>query len=150
MRTPALVWIDADDPRMAEAHALRHEALFAPFGLARDDRWDDAGVDRRHLVALDEGTVVGYASLLLEADGTGHIRQVSVRPALQGRGIGRALMAECEAEARRLGLPLVWLNARVTAEGFYRRLGYTTVSGTFPSGRTGVPHARMEKRLGAR
>jgi N-acetylglutamate synthase-like GNAT family acetyltransferase len=101
-------------------------------------------------VALDEGTGVGYAALLLEADGTGHIRQVSVRPALQGRGIGRALMAECEAEARRLGLPLVWLNARMTAEGFYRRLGYTTVSGTFPSGRTGVPHVRMEKRLGAR
>lgn len=140
-----LAWIADDDPRMAEVHALRHEALFAPFGIAREDHWDDSGLDRHHVIALKDDEVVGYASLLLEPDGSGHIRQVSVRPALHRSGIGRALMTECEAEARRLRLPSVWLNARITAEGFYHRLGYETVSGTFPSGRTGMPHVRMEK-----
>lgn len=140
-----LAWIDADDPRMAEVHALRHEALFAPFGLPRDDRWDDAGEDRCHLIALSEGRVVGYACLLLDADGSGHVRQVSVWPTLQRSGVGRALMREVDAEAARRGLPLVWLNARVSAEPFYRRVGYAPVGTTFPSGRTGVPHVRMEK-----
>lgn len=132
---------------MSEVHALRHEALFAPFGIARDDRWDDDGEDRLHLAATRDGRVVGYACLLLDAEGNGHIRQVSVWPRLQHSGIGRALMIEIEAEAVRRGLPLLWLNARHTAETFYHRLGYATVSGTFPSGRTGIPHVRMEKRL---
>lgn len=132
---------------MTEVHELRHEALFAPFGIARDDRWDDDGEDRRHVVALRNGRVVGYACLLLTAEGNGHLRQVSVWPAQQRTGVGRALMEEAEAEAIRLGLPLLWLNARVTAEPFYQSLGYRTVSDIFPSGRTGVPHVRMEKRL---
>lgn len=142
------VWIEADDPRMAQVHALRHEALFAPFGISRDDRWDDAGEDRCHLAALSDGEVVGYACLLLDAEGGGHLRQVSVWPALQRSGVGRALMLEVEAEAVRRGLRLLWMNARVTAEPFYQRLGYATVGGVFPSGRTGVPHVRMEKLPG--
>lgn len=155
-----LAWIAADDARMQDVHALRHEVLFAPFGLPRDDSWDDAGADRLHLVAMHDagdGTepvdeavavIVGYLSLLLEAESMGHVRQVSVRKDRQGAGIGRALMAEAEAEARRRGLAVVWLHARVTAEAFYHRLGYVTTSeGTFPSGRTGMPHVRMEKRL---
>ena len=87
-----VVWIDADDPRMAEVHALRHEALFAPFRIPRDDRWDDAGEDRRHVIALRDGRVVGYACLLFDAEGGGHVRQVSVFPELQRSGVGRALM----------------------------------------------------------
>jgi GNAT superfamily N-acetyltransferase len=130
---------------MADANTLRHEALFAPFGIPRLDGWEDAGEDRAHLVAVHEGRVVGYACLLFDPEGNGHVRQVSVLPALQRSGIGRALMEEIDAEAGRRRLPLVWLNARHTAEAFYQRLGYATVSGTFPSGRTGVPHVRMEK-----
>ena len=143
-----LVWIDADDPRMAEVHVLRHEALFAPFGIPRDDRWDDAGEDRCHVVALRDGRVVGYACLLLDSSGGGHVRQVSVFPELQRSGVGRALMSEIDAEGVRLGLALLWLNARVTAEHFYHRAGYTTVSDRFPSGRTGMPHVRMQKLPG--
>lgn len=144
MGEPAFEWLDAADARMAEVHAVRHEALFAPFGIPRDDRWDDEGADRCHLAALVEGHVVGYACLVLDPGGTGHVRQVSVSEAVRGRGVGAALMREVVAEARRRDLSLVWLNARCTAEEFYRRLGWRTVSGVFPSGRTGVPHVRME------
>lgn len=145
---PLCEWIGPDDVRMAEVHALRHAALFAPFGLPRDDRWDDAGEEKRHLIASLDGRVVGYASLLLDGSGHGHVRQVSVEPGLQRCGVGSALMREVDAEGVRLGLSLLWLNARITAEPFYRSLGWQTVSGTFPSGRTGVPHVRMEKLPG--
>lgn len=141
----AVEWIEPDDPRMAEVHELRHEALFAPFGLPRDDRWDDAGEEKRHVIATLDGRVVGYASLLLDGQGAGHVRQVSVRPGLQRHGVGSAIMREVEAYGGALGLSLLWLNARVTAEPFYHALGWRTVSGVFPSGRTGVPHVRMEK-----
>lgn len=144
-RSIELAWIGPDDPRMAEVHALRHEALFAPFGLLRDDRWDDEGEDRLHVIAVLDGQVVGYACLLLDTQGAGHVRQVSVWPGLQNLGLGSAVMHEVEAEAARRKLSLLWLNARSTAEPFYHRLGWSTVSGTFPSGRTGIPHVRMEK-----
>lgn len=143
-----LRWIEADDPLMQQVHALRHEALFAPFGLPRDDRWHDAGADRLHLVALLGAEVVGYTCMLLNQEGGAHLRQVSVAPAVQRGGIGSALMAECEAEAIRRRIPYLWLDARITAEPFYRRLGWITVSPEpFACGRTTVPHVRMEKRL---
>jgi GNAT superfamily N-acetyltransferase len=142
-----LRWIASDDPFMVQVNDLRHEVLFAPFGVRRDDGWDDEGTDRMHLVALDGDRVVGYACLLLEA-ASGHCRQVSVRPELQGAGIGREMMVEIEREARRRDYGLLWLNARTHASGFYERLGYEVVSGEFPSGRTGLPHVRMERRLG--
>lgn len=147
MGSPVLEWLDATDPRMGEVHAVRHEALFAPFGIPRDDRWDDEDASRCHLVALVDAHVVGYACLVLDPDGSGHVRQVSVAEAVRGQGVGSELMREVEAEARRRGLTLVWLNARCTAEGFYQRVGWRTVSGVFPSGRTGMPHVRMERWL---
>lgn len=150
MQPVRLVWIDASDPLMAQVNALRHEVLFAPFGIERDDRWDDEGADRLHLVALAGGEVVGYTCLVLEPYGTGHLRQVSVRGDVRRRGLGAALVAEAEAEARRRGIGLVWLNARRSAEGFYHRLGYATTSDVFSSGRTNLPHVRMEKRLADR
>lgn len=148
MQGIVLEWLEPDDPRMAEAHALRHEVLFAPFGIPRDDRWDDEGADRLHLAAFRDGRLVGYANMLLDPDSTGRVRQVSVLPELQGYGVGRALMAGIEDEARRRGIVRLSLNARTTAEGFYIRLGWRTVSDVFPFGRTGVPHVRMEKRIG--
>lgn len=149
MGETALAWIEATDPRMAEVDALRHAVLFAPFGIPRDDAWGDAGEDRRHVVALRNGGVVGYACLITEPSGLGHVRQVCVRSDAQGLGVGRAMMRAVEEHAAGLGIRLLWLNARVTAEPFYLRLGYATVSDTpFPSGRTGVPHVRMERPLG--
>jgi len=144
-----LAWIEADDPRMAEVNTLRHEVLFAPFGVARDDAWGDDGEDRRHLVAMREDEVVGYSCLIVEPHGLGHVRQVCVRADVQGSGVGRMLMRAVEERAAQLGIALLWLNARVSAEPFYLRLGYATVSDEpFPSGRTGIPHVRMERPLG--
>lgn len=138
--------IEPDDPLMRQVDTLRHETLFAPFGLPRDDNWDDAGNDRCGIVALVGDEVVGYASLVLDGNGVGHVRQVCVKTVLQRGGIGSAVMREVEAEAVRRGLSSIWLHARTSAEPFYHRLGWSTVSGVFPSGRTQLPHVRMEKR----
>lgn len=143
----ALHWVSADDPRMAEANDLRHAVLYAPFGVPRTADWGDADESVRLLVVSREGRVVGFASLVLEGSGSARVRQVSVAFDVQGTGVGRALMREVEAEARRRGLTRLWLEARTTAERFYHRLGYVTVSGVHPSGRTGLPHVTMELPL---
>ncbi len=46
------------------------------------------------------------------------------------RGIGRALMACAEREARRHGFDGVYLDSRATALGFYAKLGYAPHAAT--------------------
>lgn len=138
-----LEWIPTDDPRMAEVSEVRHVALFEPFGLPRVDTWNDDIAGARHLIASVDGSVAGYACLIVEGS-TGQVRQVCVLPRLRGAGVGRVLMTEVVEEARRLSLDRLWLNARVTAEDFYVRLGWVVTSEAFPFGRTGVSHVRME------
>lgn len=147
---PGLVleWIEADDPRMAEVHVLRHVTLMEPFGLARWDVDETALPFSSVVVALRDGVVVGTAALVVQpGEWTGFVRLVCVAEAERGAGVGRAVMAAVEMRARDRGLELIWLDARIRAEGFYHRLGYRTTTGPFPSGRTALPHVRMELSL---
>jgi len=48
----------------------------------------------------------------------------------QTRGIGRALMALAEREARRHGFDGVYLDSRATALDFYKKLGYAPHAAT--------------------
>lgn len=60
-----------------------------------------------------------------------HVRRLAVLPELQGRGIGRAMMAWAESEAVRRGLGAVAIGVRIALRGnvaFFRRLGYEVVA----------------------
>lgn len=144
-----LRFVAADDPCMGQADELRHRALFAPWGLPRDDRFDDVGSGMHRLVALLDGRVVGYGCLI-ERDAEAQVRQMSVSPDLQRGGIGTAVMRGLIDRAAERGFPRVCLNSRATAETFYQRLGFRTVSEPFAAGRTGQPHVRMELELPGR
>lgn len=148
MHSIGIAWIAPDDPRMAAVHDLRHEALMAPFGVARLDFDEAAMPESSVVVAMLDGVVVGTACLIADpATTAGHIRLVAVAHTTREGGVGRTLMLAVEEEARGRGLERLWLNARVSAEGFYHRLGYATVSEQFTSGRTSLPHVRMERHL---
>lgn len=55
-----------------------------------------------------------------------HIDDLVTAVDARGLGVGRALMRWCEQLATERGLPAVYLEARVTAIGFYEREGYET------------------------
>lgn len=77
-------------------------------------------------VAAD-GDVLGFI-VLHPHDDHMLLENVAVLPEASGRGIGKALVAFCEAEARRRGLASVRLytNAAMVANlSIYPRLGYT-------------------------
>jgi len=64
----------------------------------------------------------------------GYIGMLAVHPALQGRGIGRRMMAAAEQYCRAAGCRAVDIrivNLRTELPGFYRTLGYTDC-GTMP------------------
>jgi predicted GNAT family N-acyltransferase len=70
------------------------------------------------------------------------LRGMATDPAVRGSGAGRALVvAGLEAVAGRGG-DLMWCDARVTAAGFYERMGFTVV--TEPFDKPGIgPHVGM-------
>ena len=77
---------------------------------------------RTVFVATIGSRVVGTASL----DGS-VVRTVFVAPDVQGRGIGKLLMAEIERTARERNIPRLAVPSSLTAETFYVRLGFRAV-----------------------
>ncbi len=95
------------------------------------------------IVCLDGVDIVGTASL----DGE-RVRNVFVDVDQHGKGIGRLLMNEIEAYARDHQLQRMYLHTGLTGEGFYHKLGYTTIGYT-EHDLDGVPFPliEMEKEL---
>ncbi|HXC16753.1 MAG TPA: GNAT family N-acetyltransferase [Holophagaceae bacterium] len=128
------------------AVALRHEVLRVPLGLAFtiDQLASESG--SHHLAAFDEeGHILGCLILTPHTDGEIQMRQVAVKPAMQGTGLGRALVEEAERKARELGFMRMMLHARDVAIGFYARLGYAREGDLFTE--VGITHQQMAKRL---
>jgi GNAT superfamily N-acetyltransferase len=115
--------------------------------LPMDDDYAARIAAGQALLLERDGALLG---LLILEDRPGYLwlDNISVDPARQGEGIGRALMAVVEAEARRRGHPEVRLltNARMERNRrLYRALGYRE------TGETGPPDFRrvdMAKMLG--
>jgi GNAT superfamily N-acetyltransferase len=81
---------------------------------------------RKTFVAIVDGVVVGTASL----DGR-VVRSVYVDPAYQGKGIGARLMGVLEGLAREQAAFTLSVPSSITAEGFYRKLGFVFVRNQF-------------------
>ena len=74
---------------------------------------------RQVYVATLKGRVVGTASLDAQV-----VRSVFVEPGLQGSGIGTKLMSTLETVAANKGVKVLKVPSSITAESFYRALGY--------------------------
>lgn len=85
-----------------------------------------AGPGSMLLKAVDQHDIFGCVELRQEGDKM-YLGMLSVRPNLQGRGIGKALMLEAEAEAVRRNCAAVFmtvLTARTSLIDWYLRHGY--------------------------
>lgn len=133
--------------READVDALA-EALGWPASGIRA-RWVDADRGRREMfIAEYEGRVAGSVSVNVRelAPDYLHLFALDVSGPRQGRGIGTALVATVEDEARRRGFRGVWLDVGVDNDGarrLYVRLGYvasgelTTLYYSVPDGNGG-------------
>jgi GNAT superfamily N-acetyltransferase len=99
-----------------------------------------------HFAAYVDDRVVGVASVLEdpEDDGPGlwRIRGMAVDEGHRGTGVGVALLERVRDFVTRSGGGVIWCNARLTAEGFYRAAGFAAVGGTWDEPGIG-PHVRM-------
>lgn len=113
-----------------------------------------------HAGAVVDGDIVGIATVYpepmpldvdmrlpdptLDPSNAFRLRGMATRATLQGSGLGRAVLMRCIDHARASGAEVLWCNARVSALGFYQRLGFETIGDAFDI--TGIgPHFVMWK-----
>jgi len=121
---------DAEDISRVIVRALRETNAkdYSPDVIARvEQSYSPAALanlmsQRKVFVATIEQQIVGTASL----DGK-VVRTLFVTPEMQGRGVGKLLMAVVERIAREDGVEALAVQSSVTAEQFYMRLGFKAV-----------------------
>jgi GNAT superfamily N-acetyltransferase len=95
-----------------QRHGLRIEQLFEP--------------NIRFFLAYANGTAVGCGGVAF-FDGFAEVKRMYTRDSARRRGVGKALLARLEQEAREAGLPLLRLETgtyQTEAIGLYERLGF--------------------------
>jgi GNAT superfamily N-acetyltransferase len=115
------VEIEAIDGDAAEL-ARQVEAALDEAARVLGKPFDDDGINLRASDG-DGGFLGGLCGVVLQR--WLYVRLLAVTPQARTLGVGRALMAGAEAEARRRGLVGVYLDTYdFQAPGFYEKLGY--------------------------
>jgi ribosomal protein S18 acetylase RimI-like enzyme len=106
----------------AVADRHRHELGFVPMAALVE-----AARERRLLVAVLDGKVVGFVHFRCCRDGHATIYEIAVLPECRRQGIGRALVEAVVQEAALRGCAVLQLKCPIDlpANEFYRRAGFT-------------------------
>jgi ElaA protein len=125
------------------ALALRAAVFIDEQGVTEAEELDGRDGEAVHLVAVEDGAVVGTCRLL-PAGTTVKLGRMAVAAEHRGAGIGARLLAEADRRAGALGAERIVLAAQLPAVPLYERAGYTVRGEVFDD--AGIDHVRMEKR----
>jgi predicted N-acetyltransferase YhbS len=142
--------VEHDSSRYRDLVELRRRVLRIPLGLDFTARQLAEEKEDIHIAAYWDGELVGC--VLLRAVDAPHgavvqLRQMTVDPEHQGRGIGAKILAVAEELAAERGFRRIILHARETAMRFYEKAGYVATGETFIE--MTIPHRIMVKQLAA-
>ena len=141
----ALKIIDYGSPEYQQMVKLRDAVLRKPLGLTFTPEDLESEKDNILIAAFEEERMLGCCMLVEERPDMVRLRQMAVLNALQGKGIGRALMNFAENIARDRGYKIVKMHARNNSIGFYEKVGYKKKGDEFIE--VTIPHYVMEKLL---
>ncbi len=130
---------------MKAAIQLRYDVFCLEQGVPVREELDGRDYQGLHLVAVDQGEVLGTCRIVMVGT-TAQFSRLAVRSHARRRGIATALLEAAEVETRALGGRRLVLHAQTYARRLYESAGYR------PHGRifweAGIEHVAMEKRLG--
>lgn len=135
----------SDKQQYEEVYELREEILRKPIGLSLKDEDLSGDALDKIIIARSGNELVGCVMIhpASEQDVL-KLRQMAVADTWQRKGIGQVLVKAAEKTCWEAGARKIVLHARITAQGFYEKLGYATVSGIFTE--VDIPHVIMEKQ----
>ena len=122
----------------AGAYSVRIQGMNRQYHISLRDEFDEHDCDgTRYIVLLDDGYPVATCRFYETEDGAVTIGRVVVLPEYRGRGLGLRVVEEAEKWIMESGYKKIYIDSRLEAVGFYRKMGYTLVedkvnmSGTF-------------------
>jgi predicted GNAT family N-acyltransferase len=125
---------------------LRNEVLRVPLGLSLFD--EDLGLEgqQMHFGMFDQNKYLVACVIAVGISSTeAKIRQMAVDSQYQGKGLGRSIIHCIEDYLAQRGFTHLFMHARMTAVGFYEKLGYARAGHEFME--VGIPHVKMEKTI---
>lgn len=129
------------------AWLLRQKVLREPLGLQLQNAEREAELQQLHYGLLDEANhLLACVSVMRISENTAKLRQMAVDPRQQKSGLGRTLLEHVESELKVQGYSEIEMHARVSAQDFYQKQGYQTVSAIFTE--VTIPHVKMRKLVG--
>ena len=107
------------------------------------DAFDDVAI---HAVAYKDGVVVGTGRLILDTPTEARIGRMAIEVSFRRSGLGSAVLAFLENEARVRGIIMIVLDAQYYEKNFYYNHGYCQRGDSFTE--AGMLHIEMTKDIG--
>ena len=111
--------------------ALRYEVLWPHLeNEAACTIQPDNEITTFHIAAILQENVIGVSTLIVDVNekfktkNQYRLRAMATSPKVRGAGVGAALINEIKSELKRKKVELLWCDARLTATGFYEKLGF--------------------------
>ncbi len=139
------VRVARDAEERQAALALRVRVFVGEQGVPVEEEVDDHDTRATHLVAVEDGGVVGTCRLLAEDALTLRLGRMAVAPEARGRGVAGELLDAAHALARARGCARMTLHSQLAARPVYRRAGYAERGAVFLD--AGIEHVTMERDL---
>ena len=132
------------EEEVAEALALRSRVFCEEQGVSFEADQDGRDPEATHIVAVDEGIVIGTCRLLFRGP-VARLGRLVVEEARRGDGIAAEILREADRVAAVAGAESIALHAQTYALPLYESAGYHEYGPTFVE--EGIEHVAMEKRL---
>jgi YbgC/YbaW family acyl-CoA thioester hydrolase len=130
----------------ALASPLRTEVFVNEQKVPAEMEWDNDDAIAVHAVVLNRmGMVLATGRLLQGAPGIARIGRMAVKKQMRGSDLGRRVLQGLIDAAKDRGDHQVILHAQCSAEGFYRRAGFTPHGAVFEE--AGMAHIEMQLSL---
>jgi predicted GNAT family N-acyltransferase len=126
------------------ALALRSRVFCEEQGVSFEADQDGRDPEATHIVAVDEGSVIGTCRLLFRGP-VARLGRLAVRAERRGDGVAAAILREADRVAADAGAETIALHAQTYAQSLYEAAGYEEYGPTFVE--EGIEHVAMEKRL---
>ena len=133
-----------DAGELREALVLRERVFCGEQGVSFEADQDGRDPEATHIVAIDEGAVIGTCRLLFRGQ-IARLGRLAVERGRRGDGVAAAILREADRVAGQAGADSIALHAQTYALALYSSAGYETYGPTFVE--EGIEHVAMEKQL---
>jgi predicted GNAT family N-acyltransferase len=129
---------------VSAALALRERIFCGEQGVSFEADQDGRDKEATHIVAVDDGLVIGTCRLLFRGE-VARLGRLAVELERRGDGVAAAILREADRVATEAGAATIALHAQTYALALYRQAGYEERGATFVE--EGIEHVSMEKPL---